>query len=136
LAGLRIGYGIGHPDLIGELHKTREPFNVNTLSQAAALACLDRWDAVAGRAHRNQEQLTWMAEQLTELGLHVTPSQTNFLLVRCDGNATAVTRALLERGVIVRPMDSFGLGDGAMRISIGLPDENRRCLAALREILG
>jgi len=136
LAGLRVGYGIGHPDLIAELHKTREPFNVNSLSQAAALACLDNWDRIEARVRRNREQLEWMAARLAELELVVTPAQTNFLLVRCDGNATAVTKRLLEHGVIVRPMDSFGLGDGAMRISIGTPAENRRCLAALKEILG
>ena len=54
LAGLRVGYGVGHPDLVGELHKTREPFNVNMLSQAAAIACLDHWDEVAGRRDRNR----------------------------------------------------------------------------------
>jgi histidinol-phosphate aminotransferase len=135
LAGLRIGYAIGHPDFIAELQKTREPFNVNSISQAAAIACLENLDVLPDRARRNQEQLTWMASQLSELGLEVTPSQTNFLLVRCDGNATEVTRQLLRHGVIVRPMDSFGLGDGAMRVSIGTPEENRRCIAAVREIL-
>jgi histidinol-phosphate aminotransferase len=135
LAGLRVGYGVGHPDLIGELHKTREPFNVNMLSQAAAIACLDHWDEVAGRKLRNREQLEWMAEELGRLGFEVVPSQTNFLLVRCEGQAGQLTRDLLQRGVIVRPMDAFGLGEGALRISIGLPAENRRCITALEEIL-
>jgi histidinol-phosphate aminotransferase len=135
LAGLRVGYAVGHPDLIAQLQKTREPFNVNSLSQAAAIACLEHWDQVAPRAQRNREQLTWLAEQLTELGLSVTPSQTNFLLVRASGNARDFARELLQRGVIVRPMDAFGLGDGALRISVGLPEENRRCVAAIEEIL-
>lgn len=135
LAGMRIGYGIGHPDFIKEIQKTREPFNVNALAQAAAIACLDHWDLVAQRVQSNREQLIWLQAQLEALGLMVTPSQTNFLLVRCDGNATEVTRELLKRGVIVRPMDSFGLGDGAMRISVGTNAENRRCVAALQEIL-
>jgi histidinol-phosphate aminotransferase len=136
LAGLRIGYGVGHPDLVGELHKTREPFNVNSLSQEAALACLDHRAAIAGRVLRNRERMEWLERELVELGLRVTPSQTNFLLVRCETSAREVTDGLLKRGVIVRPMDSFGLGDGAVRITVGTEPENRRCIAALREILG
>lgn len=135
LAGLRVGYGVGHPGLIGELHKTREPFNVNMLSQAAAIACLDNWHEVAGRRDRNREQLDWMVAQLEELGLETVPSQTNFVLVRGQVNAGQLAADLLQEGVIVRPMHAFGLGDGAMRISIGLPAENQRCVAALREIL-
>ena len=139
LAGLRIGYGVGHPDLICELQKTREPFNVNSLSQAGALACLQHWAAVAGRARRNQEQREWLAAELTRLGLNVVPSQTNFLFCTLPGRSGGeLAQSLLQLGVIVRPMDAFGLadGDGAMRISVGLPAENRRCVEALGEVLG
>lgn len=135
LAGLRIGYGVGHPDLIGELHKTRAPFNVNLLSQVAAMACIDNWDEVAGRAERNRHQLEWMETELAGLGLEVVPSQTNFILVRTPGDAGKVTVALLHKGVIVRPMHAFGLGEGALRISVGLPVENQQCIDALKEIL-
>ena len=135
LAGLRVGFGVGHPSLITELNKTREPFNVNMLSQAAAIACLENWHEVEGRARRNREQLEWMAGELAALGLEVVPSQTNFILVRCDGDAGKLTNELLHKGVIVRPMDAFGLGDGALRISVGLPEENQACLTALKEIL-
>lgn len=135
MAGLRIGYGVGHPGLIGELHKTREPFNVNMLSQAAALACIDHWDEIEGRKQRNRQQLEWMEKELADLGLEVVPSQTNFILVRTPGDAGKVTEALLQKGVIVRPMHAFGLGEGALRISVGLPAENQQCLAALKEIL-
>jgi histidinol-phosphate aminotransferase len=135
LAGLRVGYGVGHPGLIGELHKTREPFNVNMLSQAAAIACLDNWHEVEGRKRRNREQLDWVAGELERLGLEVVPSQTNFILVRCEGKAGQLTQDLLQKGVIVRPMSAFGLGEGALRISIGLPAENQRCIEALEEIL-
>ena len=135
LAGLRIGYGVGHPDLIGELHKTREPFNVNTLSQVAAMACLDNWQEVAGRVRRNREQLEWMEAELAGLGFEVVPSQTNFILVRTPGDAGKLTDALLQKGVIVRPMHAFGLGEGALRISVGLPTENQQCIEALKEII-
>ena len=139
LAGLRVGYGIGHPDLVAELQKTREPFNVNTPAQAGAMACLAHWDAVAGRVERNRQQLEWMAGELASLGLTVVPSQTNFLFCTMAGRSGGdLAQALLREGVIVRPMDAFGLadGEGAVRISIGLPEENRRCIDALRGILG
>ncbi len=135
LAGLRVGYAVAHRDLIAELHKTREPFNVNSLSQAAALAVLQEKQETGARAARNREWLEDLSRELTALGLEITPSQTNFILVRCPGNANELTRELLTRGVIVRPMSAFGLGDGAIRISVGLPAENQRCIAAMREIL-
>lgn len=135
LAGLRIGYGIAHAGLVAELHKTREPFNVNSLSQAAALACLENWQVVPERARRNERERERLAAALTALGFRVVPGQANFLLARCDDNAGRLTTALLHKGVIVRPMHAFGLGEGALRISVGLPEENDRCLAALREIM-
>ncbi len=135
LAGLRVGYGVGHPDVIGQLQKTREPFNVNMLSQAAAIACIENWNEVAGRRDRNKAQLDWMTQELTDIGFAVVPSQTNFILVRCDSDAGKLTNDLLHKGVIVRPMHAFGLGEGALRISVGLPEENQACLTALKEIL-
>jgi histidinol-phosphate aminotransferase len=138
LAGLRVGYGIGHPDLVDELQKTREPFNVNSISQAGALACIRHGDAIAGRARRNLQQREWLAAELSRLGLNVVPSQTNFIFCTLPGQSGSVlSDKLLQQGIIVRPMDAFGLsdGEGAVRISVGLPQENARCVAALKEIL-
>jgi histidinol-phosphate aminotransferase len=135
LAGLRVGYGVGHPDFIAELQKTREPFNVNSLAQAAALACLEHGAEVAPRVRRNRERLEWLTARLEDLGLTVLPSQTNFVLMLCPDQAGAWTKALLQRGVIVRPMQAWGLGQRAIRISVGLPAENERCVAALQDIL-
>jgi histidinol-phosphate aminotransferase len=138
LAGLRIGYGVGHPGLIGEVQKTREPFNISMISQAAAIACLDNWHEVAGRRDRNRAELEWLAGELEGLGFVNTPSQTNFILTRCPEGmeAAPLVDALLHKGVIVRPMGGpWGLDARALRISVGLPTENRRCVAALKEIL-
>jgi len=135
LAGLRVGYAVAHADLVAEMHKTREPFNVNALSQAAAIAMVGEKAETQARAARNREWLEDLSRELAALGLEITPSQTNFILVRCPGNAGELTKQLLARGVIVRPMSAFGLGDGAIRISVGLPEENRRCIEALGEIL-
>jgi histidinol-phosphate aminotransferase len=136
LAGLRVGYGIGHPGLIGELQKTREPFNVNSLAQAAALACLENLQVVADRRASNRERLEWLAARLAKLGLEVLPSQTNFLYVRYPESLGELPQRLLQKGVIVRPMSSFGGTGGAMRVSVGLESENRRCVEALEEIMG
>jgi histidinol-phosphate aminotransferase len=135
LAGLRIGYAVGHAEFVAELQKTREPFNVNSLAQAAAIACLRHWDVVGGRRERNREGREWLAARLAELGLQVVPSQTNFLLVQCPGRAGKLNEELLRRGVIARPMVAWGLGERALRISVGTAEENRRCIAALEEIL-
>lgn len=135
LAGLRVGYGVGHPDLIGEVQKTREPFNVNMISQAAAVACLDHWHEVAGRCERNRQQREWLAAELAALGFVNVPSQTNFVLTRGPGDAATLVQDLLQHGVIVRPMGPWGLDARALRISVGLPAENRRCIEALKEIL-
>ncbi len=135
LAGLRVGYGVGSPEVIGEVQKTREPFNVNMISQAAAVACLDNWHEVAGRRDRNRAEREWLAGELARLGFANTPSQTNFLLTRGPGDAAALVQDLLHKGVIVRPMGPWGLDARALRISVGLPAENRRCVAALKEIL-
>ncbi|HPF71372.1 MAG TPA: histidinol-phosphate transaminase [Candidatus Krumholzibacteria bacterium] len=136
LAGLRVGYGIGHPDLVGQLQKTREPFNVGMISQAAAVACLDHWDQVPGRRERNREQRTWLEGELAALGFANTPSQANFILTRTPrGEAAALVDQLLRKGVIVRPMGGpWAMDARALRISVGLPEENRRCVAALKEI--
>ena len=139
LAGLRVGFGVGDPAVVAQLQKTREPFNVNMLSQAAAIACLRHWDAVEGRARRNREQLEWLAGELTRIGLEVVPSQTNFVFCPLHGRTGAdVYEALLREGVIVRPMDAYARDgdDGAIRISVGLPSENRRCVEALTRVLG
>ncbi len=136
MAGLRVGYAVGHPGLINQLHKTREPFNVNSLAQAAAIAVLGEKEETKRRSANNQLWKDELEKGLVELGLDVTPSQTNFLLVRVPGHsATEVQGELLKRGVIVRPMHVFGLGDGSIRISVGLPQENQACLTALKEIL-
>ena len=88
------------------------------------------------RARATASSCEWLAAELAALGFEVTPTQTNFLLVRCPGDAgDPGRRTCCSSGVIVRPMDAFGLGDGALRISVGLPAENRRCIEALKEIL-
>lgn len=134
LAGLRVGYGIGHPDFIAALEKVREPFNVNGLAQVAALAALDDQAHVARARDNNSAGLRQLEAGCRALGLEFVPSAANFLLVRVGDGARVFTE-LQRRGVIVRPMAGYGLPEW-VRISVGTPAENERCLGALGEVLG
>lgn len=134
LAGLRLGYGIGVPELVASLEKVRQPFNINSLAQAAALAALDDADHMRKTRENNREGRAMLTRELTALGLEVVPSSANFILVKV-GDGQRVFTELQRRGVIARPMGGYQLPE-FIRISIGTPAENERCLAGLREILG
>jgi histidinol-phosphate aminotransferase len=133
LAGVRLGYGIGHPNFISELEKIRQPFNVNAVAQAGALAALDD-TAHADRTRRiTSRGLKLYAKAFRKLGLEFVPSSANFILVRV-GDGQRVFNDLQKQGVIVRPMASYQLPEW-IRISIGTPKQNQRCLEALKSAL-
>jgi histidinol-phosphate aminotransferase len=134
LAGLRLGYGIGHPDLIAALEKVRQPFNINSLVQAGAIAALDDSEHVVRTRANNFTGLRFLGERLRELGLELIPSAANFILVKV-GDGQRVCARLQEQGVITRPMAGYHLPE-FIRISVGTPQENQRCLAALEKALG
>jgi histidinol-phosphate aminotransferase len=133
LAGLRIGYGIGSSEIIGGLARMRQPFNVNSIAQAAALAALDDVEHLERSRALVREGRRYYAEQLDRLGLPWVPSQANFVLVEVGAGA-AVCRAMLSRGVIVRPMDGYGM-NAHVRITFGTEAENLRCISALEAAL-
>jgi histidinol-phosphate aminotransferase len=134
LAGLRLGYGIGHPEFIAELEKVRQPFNANAIAQAGALAALDD-TAHADRTRRiTSRGLKFYMQAFRKLGLEFVRSSANFILVRV-GEGQRVFREMQKLGIIVRPMESYGLPDW-IRISIGTPKQNQRCLEALESALG
>jgi len=130
LAGLRIGYGIGHPTLVAEMNKLRTPFNVTSVGQAAALAALDDTDHVERSVESNRHERQRLFEELRKLGLSPVPSETNFLFVPVGPNAKSLCDELLLEGVIVRPMGWMGFPE-AIRISVGSPAENTKLLLAL-----
>jgi len=134
LAGLRLGYGIADAELIATLEKIRQPFNANLLAQTAALAALDDEEHVRKTRANNLGGLDFFARSLRELDLEYVPSFANFILVRV-GEGQKVFDAMQKLGVIVRPMGGYQLPDW-VRISIGTPQENERCLAALKQALG
>lgn len=129
LAGLRVGYGVAQAELSGLLNRVRLPFNVSTIAQAAACAALAD-DAFVQRSHElNCTGLRELGAALRGMGLEIVPSFANFLLVRV-GPAARVYQELLARGVIVRPVGSYGLPEW-LRVTVGLPRENDRFLQAL-----
>jgi len=134
LAGLRLGYGMGHPELISELEKVRQPFNTNLLAQAAALAALDDTAHAEKTRRLNSRGLKFYARAFRKLGLEFISSQANFILVRV-GEGQRVFEEMQKLGVIVRPMGGYHLPEW-VRISVGAPKENARCLEALRQVLG
>ncbi len=133
LAGLRIGYGVGHPEFVAALEKIRQPFNLNSLAQAGALAALDDAEHITRTRTNNASGLKFYEQAFPQLGLEFVPSSANFILVKV-GDGARVFSELQKRGVIVRPMAGYQLPEW-IRISIGTPGENARCLAALREVL-
>ena len=133
LAGLRVGYGIAHPELVDMMNRVRAPFNVSTLAQVAAVAALDDDEHVTRVRRINREGMAALREAFTQLGLEVVPSWANFILVRV-GNAARVYEALLRQGVIVRPVRFYGFPEH-VRVTIGLPEENARLVNALSRVL-
>ena len=140
LAGLRLGYLIGHEGLIGPmLTKTRDSYNIDAISQRLGLAALDDQGHARDTWRRVRAQRSQLKDELARRGLACPPSQANFLLAQVPPNARLSARALHEalkaQGILVRHFDTPRLGD-ALRISIGTPAQNRRLLAAIDDLLG
>ena len=133
LAGLRIGYGIANPELVSALEKIRQPFNINLLAQTAALAALDDGEHVRKTRANNFGGLQFFEKAFRDLKLEFVPSSANFILLRV-GAGQKVFEAMQKQGVIVRPMGGYQL-PGWIRISVGTPKENERCLNVLKSVI-
>lgn len=135
LAGMRIGYGIARRELITPLIRTQPPFHHGRLSLVAALASLDDRAYVARAQQANAEGRAYLYRSFEALNLRYLPSQTNFvMLIDLPHRAEKINQALLERGVIIRPTDSFGIPE-ALRVTVGTQSENERLVNALGEVL-
>ena len=141
LAGLRVGYGVAQPAVTDLLNRVRQPFNVNSLAQAAAAAALFDEDFLAASAQLNREGLAQMRSGLAALGVSVLPSWGNFVLADLSahrgtkvGAGGRCFEALLAKGVITRPVGNYGLPDH-LRISIGTAAENDAFLKAMAQVL-
>ena len=133
LAGLRIGFGLMHADVADMLNRVRQPFNVNSIAQAAAVASLADEDFVARSYALNQAGMAQITQGLSNLGLEYIPSYANFVSFKVT-NAAQVNQKLLQNGVIVRPIANYEMPE-YLRVSIGLFSENARFLEILEQIL-
>ncbi len=133
LAGLRIGYGIGHPNFISAMEKIRQPFNINSVAQAGAIAALDDAAHLNATRKSNIEGLRFFESVCVELGVEFVPSSANFILIKvADGQR--IFESLQDHGVIARPMGGYGLPEW-IRLSIGTAAENLRSVSALKSAL-
>ena len=134
LAGLRIGYGVMPVALAEYVHRVRQPFNVNQLAQIGALAALEDEEHHARTLDLTRRGMAELAEGVRRLGCEPYPSHTNFFLIDVKRNAKDLYERLLRKGVIVRAMTAYGYPE-FIRVTVGLPEENTRFLAALEETL-
>ncbi|HUQ28326.1 MAG TPA: histidinol-phosphate transaminase [Usitatibacter sp.] len=133
LAGLRVGYAYAHPDVAEVMNRVRQPFNVNHLAMVAACAALEDREFIAKSRDVNARGLQQLERGFKALGLEYIPSRGNFITVRV-GEAARIYQALLREGVIVRPIAGYGLPEH-LRVTVGLPEQNDRFLAALKRAL-
>jgi histidinol-phosphate aminotransferase len=135
LAGLRVGYAMSSAGIAALLNRVRAPFNVNSLGLSAAKAALADDAFVARSRDLNQQGLEMLSHGFAELGLQVVPSIGNFVLVDLGLPSGPIYESLLREGIITRPVANYGLPDH-LRITVGLPEQNQRVLAALGRIMG
>ena len=134
LASLRVGYALGNAQVIAMLNRVRQPFNVNSMAQAAAVAALQDREFVKLTFELNQRGMAQLTQGLADLGLSYIPSYGNFVSFHVV-DAARIYQLLLEAGVIVRPIANYAMPD-YLRVSIGLKTENDKFLTALKKILG
>ena len=139
LAGLRVGYALSSVAVADLLNRIRQPFNVSRVGLAAAAAALADQDFIEKTRQMNDEQMRWLEKQFDALGLGFVKSHANFIMVEVqvemeDITAASIHQALLEQGVIVRPLDAYGLPNW-LRITVGVAEDNLRLIDTLRSIL-
>lgn len=136
LAGVRIGYGFAHEELIGNLLKVKLPFEPSALAQAAGIGALSDREFVHRSLEMNARGVALLTASFRRMGLEVVPSEANFVMVVLGGEqeANRVTQGLLEQGIIIRPLEAFGLPN-CVRISAGRDEDNQRCAEAMGKVL-
>ncbi len=133
LAGLRVGYTVAHPDIIETLNHVRQPFNVNTMAQVAAVAALDDTRHLEQSRQLATEGVAYLEAYLTKHAIPFVPSSANFILIR-TGSGRNICQQLLHQHVIARPMDGYGLPDW-IRLTVGTPKQNQHIAQALLRVI-
>ena len=134
LAGLRIGYGISNPEIINYMERVREPFNINILAQAGALAALDDRAFLKKTLSHVEMEREYLYSAFRKMGLEYVRSATNFIIVNIGKDCKVVFNDLLKEGIIVRDMKAWGL-NSFIRVTVGTKAENRKFVAALKKVL-
>ncbi len=134
LAGLRIGYGISSPEIISYMERTREPFNINILAQAGALAALDDKAFLEKTISHVEMEREFLYSAFRKMGLEYVRSATNFIIVNVGKDCKVLFNDLLKEGVIVRDMKAWGL-DSYIRVTVGTKPENRKFITALKKVI-
>jgi histidinol-phosphate aminotransferase len=134
LAGIRLGYGLGHPELIECLQRIRSPFNASSVAQVAGMAALDDHEHVAKSVENNRHEMKYLTGELTLAGVRYTPSAANFLLIDTGRDCEEVFIRLLHEGIIVRPMKLYGFPT-CLRVTVGKHEENEQFIVALQRVL-
>jgi histidinol-phosphate aminotransferase len=135
LAGLRVGYGCGHPELLQYFARLRNSFSVSVAAEAGALAALQDQAHIRKTVENNAAGATWMASQLADLGLRAVPTSTNFIYFETDDEANNVTKRMQAEGIIIRSLAPWGIPKG-LRVTIGTPEQNQRFIDALGKVTG
>ncbi|MDH4316937.1 MAG: histidinol-phosphate transaminase [Desulfobulbaceae bacterium] len=134
LAGLRVGFGIMHPEIAQILHRVRQPFNINLLGQIGALASLSDDEHYNKTIQGTREGKEWLTGKIESLGLTVFPSHANFFLIDIFNDASVLYEAMLRKGVIVRAMKAYGFPN-LIRLTVGNKEENQRFFTAFEQCL-
>jgi histidinol-phosphate aminotransferase len=130
LAGLRLGYGIAKKEILTDMNRIREPFNTNSIAQKAAIAALKDIKHLKESRKINNAGKKYLYSELSSLGLKFVPTEANFIYMPVE-DAKSIYEHLLKMGVIIRPM-----GPKAIRVTIGLPEENKKLIKSLRRVIG
>jgi histidinol-phosphate aminotransferase len=131
LAGLRVGYSVSHADVADLMNRVRQPFNVNSIALHAARAALEEQQHIADSVAFNQRGMNQLLEGFVEMGIESIPSRANFICFDLGRPAGPIYERLLRSGVIVRPIQSYGLPNH-LRVSVGRQEENEKFLDALK----
>jgi len=135
LAGLRLGYGIGRKEILGYLERIRPPFNTTSVAQNAAIAAIEDQKHVKNSREKNIEGKCFLYREFENSGIEYVPSETNFILFKVKKNGIKIVKELEKRGIIVRAMTAFGLGENYIRVTIGTEEENKIFVENLKEVL-
>jgi histidinol-phosphate aminotransferase len=135
LAGLRVGYGFGPTELIQYFARERTAFSISTLAEAAAIAALTDEDHIRKTLENNATGTGWLNERLAELGLRAVPTWANFLYVELGHEAAEIAKRMQNLGIVVRPLSGAWGAPNAIRITVGTPEQNERCVSALKRVM-